>query len=90
MELENLLKGLNTATKRRIVQLLAKKDMSAPELYERLNGLAPKYRQSVNKPLDQLDSAGIVEKYYDKEKKALIYHLVKDHYTIDLVSLIVT
>lgn len=72
---------------RRILQMLAKEDMSASQIYSKLGNYAPKYRQSVNKALELLRESGLLSKYYNAEKKKLYYHLIKEKYTINLAEM---
>jgi len=61
--------------------------MSAPQIHDGLGIHAPRYRQSVNKALEILTESGLVTKYYNKENKALYYHLVKETYIIKIAEM---
>jgi Fe2+ or Zn2+ uptake regulation protein len=61
--------------------------MSAPQIYDELGKHAPRYRQSVNKALEILTECGLISKYYDKEKKALCYHLIKETYVLRITEM---
>lgn len=89
MELQSFVKVLNNPRRQKILQLLAEKDMSASEIFKQLGGLAPKYRQSVNKSLDALEKAGLVKKYYSGKDKSILYHLSKKSYSINFKVLAV-
>jgi Fe2+ or Zn2+ uptake regulation protein len=84
MDLKRFISCLNSDARRRILQLLSEKDMSAPQIYRELGKYAPKYRQSVNKSLEMLREAGLVSKHYDNENKAIYFHLVKKTYIFEI------
>ena len=67
--------------------MLCEKDMSAPQIYKELGDKAPTYRQSINKSLDILENCGLVEKYYDNNKKAICYRIVKKSLRLRLDNL---
>ena len=75
MDLEKIVAVLNNPMRKRIIQLLAKKDMTAPEIFIKLGSESPKYRQSVNKALEKLKDSGLIEKYYSDQNKKLNYRL---------------
>jgi len=84
MEILKLVKALNNQTRRKIIQLLCHKDMTAVELYKKLGDEAPKYRQSINKSLEILKESGIIHKYYSDKDKKLYYHMQYKKIIIDL------
>jgi len=84
MDVERLIKALNSATRRKIILLLVQHDMSASQVYKELKNNAPKYRQSVNKALDLLEECKIIEKYYDDKEKTIKHHLIKKEYKLIL------
>jgi len=84
MKIEDFVKGLHSKMRRRILKLLCQGDKTAMEVYLELGNGAPKYRQSVNKCLETLHEYGFVEKYYDQDKKALYYGIVKKKYDVDV------
>lgn len=61
--------------------------MSASELYQSLGKDAPSYRQSVNKALEILKDAELVEKYYSEEKKAICYNVISKQIVISLLEM---
>ncbi|MFW5903070.1 MAG: hypothetical protein ACOCTT_04230 [archaeon] len=74
METKSVLKALNNDLRRETLQVLLKKgDCSVKEVYSNLKKNKPKYRQSVNKALDLLSEVDLVEKYYDENKKKIIF-----------------
>jgi len=84
MKFDEVIHALNFERRREIIKLLCKRDMSAPQIYVALGKDAPVYRQSVNKSLEILKKAGLIEKYYDDEKKALYYRVKKKVITLYL------
>lgn len=84
MEFKRFIHCLHSDTRRRILQLLSKRDMSATQMHGELGKYAPKYRQSVNKALEILREGGLVTKYYDIENKAIYYSLIKRKYILKI------
>jgi len=84
MELNKIVYALNSERRRAIIRLLCEKDMSAPQIHRRLGNKAPRYRQSINKSLELLKEAGLVDKYYNDEKKAIYYRITKKVVTLKL------
>lgn len=87
MEIQDLVKGLHSKTSRKILQLLCDKDRTAVEIYGDLKGDAPKFRQSVNRALEVLRRHKLIKKYYDENRKALYYRIVKSDFHIDLKNM---
>lgn len=87
MDMDEVIYGLNSQTRRRILSLLTKKPMSAPDIYHMLGDNAPVYRQSVNKSLDILERTKLVKKYYDSDKKAIYFKIEKNTLKINLDNL---
>ena len=87
MELKSIIFCLNSETRRRILQLLSKRDMSAPQIFEELGTHAPKYRQSINKTLETMRNCGLVAKYYDNEKRGIYYHLIAKSIILEIDKL---
>lgn len=87
MELEKVVRCLNSQRRRKILQLLSGNDMSAPQLFEKLGAEAPKYRQSINKTLELLKSDGFLNKYYDNEKRGIYFHLTTKAFVVRIDSL---
>jgi len=84
MDIDKFVHCLHSKTRRRILQLLSNKDMTAPQIYKALKNEAPKFRQSVNKALEVLREGGLIVKYYDAERKAIYYHLVKKVFVVKI------
>jgi len=87
MNLEDSIKGLNSKTRREILKLLCKENLSAIEVYRKLKNGGPKYRQSINKALEVLKECGLVEKYYDDEKNEICYRIIKKKICLDLANM---
>lgn len=87
MKIEKIISVLNNSTRRKIIQLLAEKDMTAPEIFIKLGVDSPKYRQSINKALEKLKESNLIEKYYSDEKKNLNYHLKIKRIIIDIENM---
>ena len=67
--------------------ILAKEPRSVPEVMKELIALGRKvkYRESVYRGLEKLVDAGLLEKYYDKQK-GIAYKLVIRKIHIDLAN----
>lgn len=89
-DIEKIALGLKSKNRRKIITLLSKKDMSAPQLYKELGKEAPAYRQTINKSLEILKEIGIVDKYYSNEKNGIYYRLKYKKIIIDLESMKIT
>lgn len=87
MELADVAYGLNSKTRRQILQLLSENELTAPEIYQMLGDNAPVYRQSVNKALDILEQCKLVTKYYNSERKVIQFSIVKNKLIINLEDL---
>lgn len=90
MQIDKVIYGLNSNTRRKILKLLCKRDMTAPEIFKELKNGVPSYRQSVSKGLEILRECGLLIKYYDDEKKHLYYKITKKVITLrlDTISII--
>lgn len=89
MEMNKVIFALNSETRRKIIQLLYKEDMTAVEVFVKLKSSAPIYRQSINKALEILKECGLVEKYYDDNRKGLYYRLLKKEITLELKNMVI-
>lgn len=89
MQIDKVVYGLNSDTRQKILKLLCKRDMSAPEIFKELKNGVPSYRQSVSKALDILRESGLVIKYYDDKRKALYYKIAKKKVILKLDTLTV-
>jgi len=76
MDTKSVLHALNNDLRREILKILFRNGNSTvKEVYSSLKNNKPKYRQSVNKALDQLNEVGLVEKCYSTERKKIIYSI---------------
>lgn len=87
MEIEKVIHGLHSETRRQILKLLCKGDLTATEIYQKLKFSKPVYRQSVHKSLQSLRDCGLVEKYYSSDKNAICYKVPKKALHIDLENM---
>lgn len=87
MDFRKFIHCIRSDTRRRILQLLSERDMSAPQAYEKLGKNAPKYKRSVNRALEILRECGLVTKYYSNENKAIYYHLGKKTYVLKIAEM---
>jgi len=77
MNLQKVCSALCSATRIEILKILACKPMSMKEVMD---------RASVYRALEKLASAGLVQKYYDSERKGIHYRVLKARLNIDLIS----
>lgn len=70
MELNTAFKALNDATRREILEILRKKDLSAGEIVERFNISGP----SISHHLELLKRAGLIDS--QKKGQYVIYSLI--------------
>ena len=74
MDIKSTLRALDNDLRREALKiLLTNGDCSVKEVYSNLQKNKPEYRQSVNKALDLLNEVGLVDKYYDENKKKIVY-----------------
>jgi len=85
METDKVISALRSKTRREILQILAGEPKTVQEVMESLpqKRVKIKYRESVYKALEKLVDAGLVDKYYEKEK-GICYKLSKTRLEIDL------
>ncbi|WP_094228524.1 hypothetical protein [Methanolobus psychrotolerans] len=81
------IKIFNSETRREILNILSKKDMSATSLYNNMQSSKIKYRQTIYKELQFLVDVGALEKYYDNDSKQLMYKLIVSKIVIDLKNM---
>jgi len=88
MSLERICSALSSATRIEILKILADGSMSMREIMDALHerGFRINYRASVYRALEKLVSAGLVEKYYDRESRGIRYRLLKSRLNINLTS----
>lgn len=87
MDIKKVIAALNSDLRREILKIIAGQAMTVVEVLGELNkrGLEIKYRESVYRSLEKLLDAGLVEKYYVKEK-GLCYKVSVANLTIDLTK----
>lgn len=88
MEVEKIVKALNSRTRREILKILAEEPRNVKEIFQILREQKStniKYRESVFKAIEKLVEARLVEKYYEKGK-GVLYKLRRREIIIDLVN----
>lgn len=70
MDIAKVISALNSELRREILKILAEKPYTVLEVQDELKtrGFNVKYRETVYRALEKLVDAGLVEKYYVKEK----------------------
>jgi|Deesub1362B_J571_1020462.scaffolds.fasta_scaffold00647_13 DNA-binding transcriptional ArsR family regulator len=91
MDVEKVVKALNSRTRRKILKILSEGPKNVKEvsivLREQYSANI-KYRESVFKALEKLVEADLVEKFYEKDK-GIAYRLKRKKVTIDLIKEVV-
>lgn len=90
MNIDRVVYGLNSETRRNILVLLSKEDMTPIQIYRELGSKAPKYRQSINKALKILQRCGLVKKYINKRDGKLYYKTIFKNVTINMKNMELT
>lgn len=87
MDIKKVIAALNSDLRREILKIIAGQAMTVVEVLGELNkrGLEIKYRESVYRALEKLFDAGLVEKYYVKEK-GLCYKITFNRVIIDITK----
>lgn len=88
MDVEKVVKALNSRTRRKILKILSEGPKNVKEISIVLReqySANIKYRESVFKALEKLVEADLVEKFYEKDK-GIAYRLKKKKITIDLTK----
>ncbi len=88
MDVEKVIKALNSKTRRKILKILSTGPKNVKEISRILTeeySVNIKYRESVFKALEKLVEADLVEKFY-KKNKGILYRLKKEKIIIDLVN----
>lgn len=91
MDIEKVVKALNSRTRRKILKSLSDGPKNVKEisvLLREQHSVNIKYRESVFKALETLVEADLVEKFHDMEK-GMTYALKREKITIDLVKEVV-
>jgi len=76
MDIAKIISALNSELRREILKILAEKPYTVLEVRDKLKtkGMDVKYRETIYRALEKLVDAGLVEKYYVKER-GLCYKL---------------
>jgi len=88
MDIEKVVKALNSRTRRKILKILSEGPKNVKEISIALReqySTNIKYRESVFKALEKLVEANLVEKFYEKDK-GIAYRLKREKITIDLTK----
>ena len=91
MDIEKVVKALNSRTRRKILKILSEGPKNVKEISIVLKeqySTNIKYRESVFKALEKLVEADLVEKFYEKDK-GIAYRLKRKKVTIDLTKEVV-
>jgi predicted transcriptional regulator len=83
-----VMRALDSNVRRMIMLLALDGPKTSMDYKEELvkRGYDIKYKESIYKDLQLLVEAGLVEKYYDKEKKAIVYGSKVDTVVFDLLK----
>jgi len=88
MDIEKVIKALNSRTRRKILKILSEGPKNVKEISIVLReqySANIRYRESVYKALEKLVDADLVEKFYQKDK-GITYRLKRKKITIDLTK----
>ena len=83
-----IISALNSETRREIIKIICEQPRTVNEVFKEINKnmkFTVKYRESVYRSLEKLVDAGLVEKYYDKDK-GICYKLLIKRIELDLVN----
>lgn len=86
--LATVMRALDSSVRRTIMLLALEGPKTSMGYKDELvkKGFDVKYKESVYKDLQLLVDAGLIEKYYDKEKKAIVYTSTVDTVVFDLMK----
>lgn len=87
MDIRKIIAALDSDMRIEILKILADSPKTVSEVLSNLHkrDIEVKYRETVYRALEKLVDAGLVEKYYEKEK-GLCYKILMDRITIDLTK----
>jgi Fe2+ or Zn2+ uptake regulation protein len=85
MEIDKVVAALNSKLRREILRMVSKEPMTAIQVFESLKKLKMeiRYRETVYRALEKLLDAGLVEKFYVKEK-GLCYKATTNRIVINI------
>jgi Fe2+ or Zn2+ uptake regulation protein len=87
MEVDKVIAALDSELRREILRIVSKEPMTAIQVFEDLkkSRMKIKYRETVYRGLEKLFDAGLVDKFYVKEK-GLCYKATAKSISIDIVE----
>ena len=88
MKMAKIIHALNSETRREIIRILGDEPKTVKEVFQEIKKISKinvKYRESIYRSLEKLVDAGLVEKYYDKEK-GICYKLMIKKIKFDLIE----
>lgn len=85
VEIDKVISALNSTMRREILKIISEEPMTVIQVLEELRrrNFEVKYRETVYRALEKLLDAGLVEKYYYREK-GLCYRMKVKLITVDL------
>jgi predicted transcriptional regulator len=88
MDFHKIISALDSETRQQIIKILGRGPSNVAEIFQEINKIqkaAITYRESVYRALEKMVAAGLVEKYYDREK-GICYKLLTRKIKLDLVD----
>ena len=88
MDISKIIPALDSETRREIIKILGKGPSTVKDVFQEIKKtqkVSVRYRESIYRALEKLVNAGLVEKYYDKEK-GICYNLLMRKIKLDLVE----
>lgn len=88
MDIGKIIPALDSETRREIIKILGKGPSTVKDIFQEIKEtqkVSVRYRESIYRALEKLVNAGLVEKYYDKEK-GICYKLLIRKIKLDLVE----
>lgn len=88
MDISKIIPALDSETRREIIKILSNGPSTVKDVFREIKKtqkVSVRYRESVYRALEKLVNAGLVEKYYDKEK-GICYKLRMRGIKLDLVQ----
>jgi len=88
MNIGKIIQALDSETRREIIRILDRGPGTLTEIFEeikKVQKVSVRYRESIYRALEKLVNAGLVEKYYDKEK-GICYKLLVRKIELDLIE----
>lgn len=88
MDIGKIIPALDSETRREIIKILGKGPSTVKDIFQEIKKtqkVSVRYRESIYRALEKLVNAGLVEKYYDKEK-GICYKLLMRKIKLDLVE----